>query len=226
MSALRRSGALLVPVVLFTLFALAPAARAEERAARVEAALHHGAIGKSSLAWSSTFVLDLGADQATASEPWRVRLATPLPDGETLTGPEGVSAITEGGRIVGLHVDGTAVSGRALTISLEQPIGAHPGRLHLGAPLAAGDALQIIEVVGEDGARFEPDATLGLERRVGYFAPHALDGQEREACERRLGYRPRRRDSTPLYVRAESSIALRGGIEGALVTHSERVRGG
>jgi hypothetical protein len=142
-----------------------------------------------------------------------------------LTGPEGVIAIVEGGQIVGFRVAPAAASARSLAITLAQPLDGASDRIHLGAPLAAGDVLQIVDVSGEDGARFEPDPALGLERRIGRFAPRGLSRAAREEVELLVDYRPSRRDSAPLYVNGDG-IAGRGGIDGVLVTRAERLRGG
>jgi hypothetical protein len=199
-------------------------AHAAEGEARIEAALHQGSIGAGSITWRSRFILD--AQGSPEGGYWTVRLAAPLPASMSLTGPEGVTSIVETGQIVGFRIAPAAASKRALVITLVQPLDGTSDRIHLGAPLAAGNALQIVDVSGEDGARFEPDPALGLERRIGRFAPRGLSRAAREEVELLVDYRPSRRDNTPLYVNADGAVARRGGIDGILVTRADRLRGG
>jgi hypothetical protein len=121
-----------------------------------------------------------------------------------------VTPITEGGHIVGVHVDRPKEQGRMVTASFVQPQpDAHSA---LGVPFADGSAIQIVDADLGGGARIEIDRNRLLERRVAQAA--------RDEAVRLTGYRPQPSD-TALYLRGDDVHAARG-LRGSIVTIGER----
>ena len=97
-----------------------------------------------------------------------------------------------------------------VTASFVQP---HPlAHSPLGAPLADGSAIQIVDADLGAGARLEIDRDRLLERRVAQAA--------RDEAVRLTGYRPQPSD-TALYLRGDDVRAARG-LRGSIVTIGER----
>ena len=202
---------------IFAAFALvvitlvAPVASAGEG---TRGAVHRGVIEGETLVWRSQF--RLGAQETT------VRLASPLPIGSRLEKNDAITPIEERGQIMGFAViDRSATS---IAVVIHEALPRTKDHVHLTAPLADGDAVQIVDASGPGGLHFEPAAASILERRVGYYASPGLGRHERAETDAGLGYRKTRAGDLPLYVRATPSLA--SGIDGTLSTEAMRTRTG
>ncbi len=71
-----------------------------------------------------------------------------------------------------------------MVVTVTVPLERHGRDLRLTPPLAAGDAVQVVDVEGGDDLRFEPDARTDLVRHIGFFAPVDLPFSARDACDR------------------------------------------
>ena len=182
------------------------------------AALHVGTVVGEDLQWRSTIVLPPDGDGA----PLRLRLAAPLPPGETLDAAPGVHAVFERDGIVA--VDFAAAPEGVAVLRFTQPNARRAARAHLGAPLVEGDAIQIVDVAGDGGARFEPAAELGLDRTVTELVQPGISLGDRGAAIAELDYHAPL-GAVPLVLRADAALVARGGIDGTLTTFAERRRG-
>ncbi len=180
----------------------------------VRGAIHRGTIEGETIVWCSQFTL--GDDQSI------VRLASPLPIGSRLETNDAITPIEEHGQIVGFAViHGSPTS---IAVVIHEALKKNKDRVRLTAPIADGDAVQIIDTSGPGGLHFEPAAESTLERRVGYYASAGLGKHERAEGDTALGYRKTRAGDTPLYVRATADLA--SGIDGTLSTEAMRTRTG
>lgn len=161
------------------------------------------------LVWNASWVLT--PDELEASEvSGDIRFAVPLPEGETMLPAASVTPITEGGHIVGVHVDRPKEQGRMVNATFLQPQpGAHS---LLGVPFADGSAIQIVDADLGAGARIEIDRNRLLERRVAQAA--------RDEAVRLTSYAPQPSD-TAVYLRGDDVKAARG-LHGSIVTVGER----
>lgn len=192
----------------------APAAAAE---GAVVAARHAGVVTASVVRFQSEYVLRSGATST-------LDLAFPLPEGTTFDSSTEAEAIERAGRIVGFRLTPFGESRRHVIVSFAEPLDRHGSSARIAAPLAAGDAVQIVEVTGEDDLRFEPDASTRLDRHVGFFASAELPPSARDACDRAVGYVRLRTIDDPLYAQANPPIVADEGIRGALSTRADRGR--
>ena len=96
-------------------------------------------------------------------------------------------------------------------VLLAEPLDRRGDALRLVAPLASGDAVQIVELTGADDLRFEPGAATQLERRVGFFAPAELPSAARDACDRAVRYVRLRTIDDPMYVQVTPQIVADQG---------------
>jgi len=195
-----------------------PAAAAPPAVASARAAVHRGVVVGDAIQWRTTIAFPPMDD----ASPVRVRLAVPLPPGETLDGPPGARAVRDGERIVAVDID--APEGGQVVLRFTQPGAKRAPRAHLGAPLVEGDAVQIIDVDGDGGARFEPDPALGLDRTLGELVQPGVPHDERAAAIDALDFHPPI-GAVPLVLRADPAVVARGGVDGALTTFAERRRG-
>jgi hypothetical protein len=211
---------LALPTLLLTLAAAlalsAPAAAAE---GPILAAHHAAIVTASSVRFHSEYVLQ-GSLTPT------IDLAFPLPEGTTIDPSADVAPIEREGRIVGLRVLAAgAIRGR-VEIMLAEPLDRNGDAARIAAPLASGDAVQIVEVTGADDLRFEPAASLQLERHVGFFAPLELSPSARDACDKAVHYVRLRTIDDPIYVQSTARIAAEEGLRGTLTTREDRGRSG
>ena len=194
----------------------APAAAAE---GPIVAARHAGVVTASVVRFHSEYVL-----QGSLTET--IDLAFPLPAGTTIDPSTEIAPVERDGRIVAFRVlTPGAIRGR-VDVLLAEPFDRHGDAARLGAPLASGNAVQIVELSGDDDLRFEPDATMQIERHVGFFAPAELAPAARDACDRAVGYVRLRTIDDPLYVQVTPQIVAGEGLQGTLSTRADRGRSG
>lgn len=184
------------------------------------------------VSWDARWVLPYDAS-ATLETPHLIRFAVPLPEGATLRPRPGVAAVVEGGRLVGVTVERAALEGpgaRAVRVEITQPLPrAATEGIVLGAPVARGSGVQIIDGDLGAGARFEVEAKGGglrggLERHVGFTAPSGVEHSAREEARRLTGY-SQRVSGAPIYVRGEDVRAM-GPLRASVVTGAARKNGG
>lgn len=185
----------------------------------VTAARHHGTITGDTIRWTSIYRLRSGGED-------QVPLAFALPPSATIDASPEVAPVARDGRVVGLSLRVPYVDDRALSVSITEPLDRRGREVRLAPPLAAGDAVQIVDVEGGGDLRFEPDARTHLARHVGFFAPVDLPPSARDAADRAVGYRRARATDDPVYLTATSAIAAEGGLRGTLVSAAERLRTG
>jgi hypothetical protein len=132
--------------------------------AALVAADHHGFADAAGLSWASTLVVDSADDLV---------LATPIAAGD-LVDLRGATAVYDGDRVVRLvpHALGIVVRIRQ---DADEP---------LRPPLVL-DATAVQEL-GLDGMTFEPDPSLGLQKRIGRWASPSIGRAERSAAHERL----------------------------------------
>jgi hypothetical protein len=173
------------------------------------------------LRWDARFILDVEA--AFDFRGGVLPLAVPLPTGMELIATPGLAALESDGRIAGLCVARDALHDRTVSVSfLQHLLATGPNPVELGAPVAAGSAVQIIETsIGEKW--IEPIATSRLERHVGYVAPRAISGGAREEARRLTGV-PAKVSTSPIYVRGDDVHTI-GGLSARIVDPKARARG-
>ena len=173
------------------------------------------------LAWDARFVLDV--DAAFDFRGGVLRFAVPLPAEETLVPAPGLAPLVADGHIVGLCVRGDALRDRTVAASFVQPIvPSAEDPIPVGAPVAAGSSVQIIETsIGE--RRIEPIAAASLERHVGYVAPRAISHGAREEARRLTDVRAHV-STSPIYVRGED-VHMIGGLTARIVDPRARAKG-
>jgi len=218
-------------VVLIALLAVAAGAHADPppplRETVVSTALFTPTRVADGLEWHVRWVLSPEAAQDLADGSSRVvRFAVPLGPAETFESTWGITPVVEGGKVVGVVLDRAGVvDGRVVTTTLHQPIPSdHARGGPLGAPVAVGSALQIIDGDLGAGTRLELDAGRVLEKRVGYMAPPGASHAAREEARRLTGYEGRL-SGAAIYVRGDDVKTL-GGLVATLETPRARGRGG
>ena len=172
------------------------------------------------LGWDARFILDV--DAAFDFRGGVLPFAVPLPAGEELVPTPGLAAVTDGDRVIGLCVAREALRDRTVSASFVQrtaPSASVP--IELGAPVAAGTAVQIIETSIGD-RRIEPAATPLLEKHVGYAAPRAISHGAREEARRLTDVRAKV-STSPIYVRGDDVHAI-GGLKARIVDPRTRAR--
>ncbi|HSO33844.1 MAG TPA: hypothetical protein VLT33_15030 [Labilithrix sp.] len=218
-------------VVLIALVALAASAHAEPPAAlretTIAAALFTPTRVDDGLEWRVRWVLSPEAAQDLADGSSRVvRFAVPLGQDEALEKTWGITPVVEGGKVVGVALDRAGLTdGRVVTATLRQHLPRDRGGVvHLGAPVAVGSALQIIDADLGAGTRLELGAGRVLEKRVGYMAPPGASHAARAEARRLTGYEDHL-SGAAIYVRGDDAKAL-GGLDATLETPGARGRGG
>lgn len=205
-------------VVLLALVAIAGSAHAapggaseDVREERVAGALFTPTRVDDGLEWRVHWVLTPEAAEAIVKGATRaVRFAVPLTAAETVEKTWGVVPFTEAGQVVGVLVDRTGLDGRLVTTIVHQHVARDGGLgVRLGAPVAAGNALQIIDGDLGGGTRLEIDTGRTLERRVGYVAPPGVSHGAREEARRLTGY-DARVSGAAIYVRGDDVKAVSG----------------
>ena len=144
--------------------------------------------------------------------------AVPLLPCERLVPAPGVTPLG-GERITGLCIAADALRDHALTVAFVQP-GAGP---ILGAPVAAGSTVQVIDGPSSSDARLEIDAVHGLEHHVGFVAPRTVGHSAREEARRWTGTDPHL-TKNPAFVRG-IDVQASGGLSGRLVGPTAHARG-
>lgn len=214
----RSAGVRIFFVVLLVLVAMAASAHASTpepppgpREARVAGALFTPTRQEDGLEWRARWVVTPeAAEEIMGGATRAIRFAVPLSDAETVEKTWGVAPFTEAGQVVGVHVDRAGLDGRLVTVIVHQRV-PHDGRLgvRVGAPVAAGNALQIIDGDLGAGTRLEVETGRFLERRVGYLAPPGVSHGAREEARRLTGYEARV-SGAAIYVRGDDVAAGRG----------------
>jgi hypothetical protein len=171
------------------------------------------------LAWDGRYFVDVGAlaDMPHIGEtpgPLRLAFAVPLPPGTTSDLP----ALGANGRTTGLCVERALLEDGVLRVSFVEP----PPVAEVGAPVAAGAAVQIVEAGDPADTAIEPTGR-GLVRHVGFFAPEAVGHPAREDALR-LAERRGIPVESPIFVRGED-VAAGGGLAGHVVDPRARTRG-
>lgn len=196
-------------------------------AIEVVAARHEGKLGGGVITWTSTFVA-APAHGGSAGEE-RIVLAAPLPDGASIA--RGGTAIPSGaGSAEAIAIErsswvrildryGRDLRRAEVVVTQPAPPSGKPARL--AAPIAAGPAVQAVIFTGAEGARFDPDASLGVERYIGYAEASDVSPEAREAYDRWLGGGARV-GSDPLYVTGGRELSRAGGLSGAITTSRDR----
>lgn len=185
----------------------------------VAAARHDGEVAESTIRWHSQYVLRDGA-------PATIDLAFPLPRGTVFEPSTDVEPITRAGRVVALRVLSEGQSRGRLAIALTEPLDTHGRDARLAPPLAAGDAVQLVDVGGGDELRFEPAPRTAIERHVGFYAPVDLPPSARDACDRAVGYARARPSDDPIYLTASPLLIEDEGLRGAFTSAADRLRAG
>ena len=96
--------------------------------------------------------------------------------------------------------------------------------MRLGAPVAAGHAVQIIDGDLKTGVRLEVSTGRALERHVGYVVSPGVSHPAREEARRLTGY-DARVSGAAIYVRGDD-VKTAGGLTATLETPGERSRRG
>jgi hypothetical protein len=233
----RSSAARLVLVVALLLAFVATAGRAHAAPvssapvaspvpeARVAGGLFTPTRTDGGIAWSAHWVLTLESSAELESYASRlIRFASALDEGQTVEPTFGVVPFVEDGRVVGVVVDRSAADGRTVSGVVYQRL-AHDGRSagHLGAPVAAGASLQIVDMDLGAGTRFEVETGRILERHVGFVAPPGIGHAPREEARRLTGYEARV-NGAALYVRGDD-VRAANGLSATVVTPSSRAHG-
>ncbi|MBX3201375.1 MAG: hypothetical protein KF894_24785 [Labilithrix sp.] len=161
------------------------------------------------LAWDARFVVT--SDATSSFRGGVLRFAAPLPAGETLVAAPALGAIVEDGRVAGLCVGEDALQERTVSASFIQPL-VGDGAIALGAPIAAGRAVQIVDTSAGD-AHLELTGAPLLEKHVGFVAPRGVGPGAREEARRLAGVH-QHVSVSPIYLRGEDA---RGGLTVRLV---------
>lgn len=185
----------------------------------VRAALHEGTVTGATIRWHSSYVLRSETIPA-------VELALALPTGTALEGSPNAAPVMRDGRIVGFRKVAPDTAASRIDVTLNEPFDRRASSVHLAPPLASGDAVQIVEVTGDDDLRFDPDARTLLERHVGFFAPVELSPSARDMCDHAVGYVRSRTIDDPIYLQGIPPLFADEGLRGTVSTRDDRARGG
>lgn len=199
--------------------ALSVSAAAGAAPPAVSAARHHGTISGTSIRWRSELVLR--PDGARTIE-----LAYPLPEGTVIEISTDATPVRREQRVVAFEVLPEAEFRGKVVVTLSEPFDRRARDTHLRPPVAAGDAVQIVDITGADDLRFEPAPQTRLARHVGFFAPVDLPPSARHACDRAVGYFRARPTDDPMYLVPSAPLAAEQGIRGTLVSTADRLRTG
>jgi hypothetical protein len=154
-----------------------------------------------------------------------IRFARALPEDERmwldspLAGLPFLAPIVEGRRIVAVRVPASLVDAGTVHAVLVQRTSRGAGHVVLGAPVAEGRAVQIVDgVLGED-THLEPDPA-GFEKHVGYATARGIDHAARAEARRATGYEARL-SGNAIYVRGDD-VRDRGLLETKATTARDR----
>jgi hypothetical protein len=211
-------------VVILVLVALAGSAHAmpslPRADVRVAGALFTPTRTTDGIDWSAHWVLTPdGAADLDGGATRVVRFAVPLAGDDSIEPAVGVAPLVEQGRVTGIVVDRSGLDDRTVRVVVHQR-GVRGGSVRVGAPVAAGSALQIID--GDLGADTRLEVATGrvLERGVGHVAPPGTSHAARDEARRLTGYEPRV-TGAPIFVRGDD-VVLAGGFSGTVVTAKAR----
>lgn len=213
-----RARALVISTCLLAAALLASAAAGAAPPA-VSAARHHGTIGDGSIRWRSEFVL-------RADGKSTIELSYPLPEGTVIDSSPDATPVLRDARIAAFQVLPEAEFRGNIVVTLSEPFDRRARHTLLRPPLAAGESVQIVDVVGADDLRFEPAPQTQLARHVGFFAPADLPRSARDACDRKVGYHRSRATDDPVYLVPTAALAAEEGIRGTMVSSADRLRTG
>jgi hypothetical protein len=177
------------------------------------------------LEWRASWVLTPESSaELEEGAPRLLRFATPLGEGERVEGGFGVTPFVEGGVVTGVVVDRTAQDGRTVRGVVQQRLaGDGRARALLGAPVAVGSALQIVDADLGGGTRLEVETGRRLERHVGFVAPPGTGHAAREEARRLTGYAARV-NGAAIYVRGDDVRGAR--FHASVITPAARAKGG
>lgn len=192
--------------------------------AHVASALITPARTDSGIGWHAHWVLTPeSASELQAGTTLALRFALPLAGEDSVEATWGIAPLVESGRVTGLLVDRAALDGRTVTAIVDQPIRLDGDAvMRIGAPVAAGTALQIVNGDLGSGTRLEPETGGSFERRVGYVAPPGISHAAREEARRLTGY-DAQVTGAALYVRGDD-VKAANGLTGTIITARARAR--
>jgi hypothetical protein len=212
--------ALAAAVLVLAIAAVAGASpRLGPLAAPIAAARHQGTIAGDTIRFRSELVLG-------AERPQAIELTYPLPEGAVVEPSLDLAPVTRDGRIVALRLQPDGAPGGRAFVTVVMRLDRKGGEARLTPPLAAGPALQIVDVTGPDDLRFEPLPRTEIARHVGFFAPADLPPSARDACDRLMAHVRSRTGDDPMYVLASAQVTADEGIRGSLSTAADRLRTG
>jgi hypothetical protein len=170
--------------------------------------------------WSAHWVLTPdGAAELDGGATRVIRFAIPLADGDSLESTFGVAPLVEGGHVTGAVVDRLGLDDRTVRGIVHQRA-PRDGTLRIGAPVAAGNALQIVDGDLGGGTRLEVETGRLLERGVGHVAPPGTSHAARDEARRLTGYEARV-TGAPLFVRG-ADVEVAHGFNATVVTARAR----
>jgi hypothetical protein len=212
--------ALAAAAIVLAIAAVAGATpRLDPTAAPLAAARHQGTVAGATVRFRSELVLG-------AERPKAISLAYPLPEGARVEPSPDVEPVLRDGRVVALRLLPDGAPGGRIFVTVVVPFEPKGGEVRLTPPLAAGPAVQIVDVTGPDDLRFEPLPRTEIVRHVGFFAPADLPPSARDLADRAMAHVRSRTGDDPMYVQASGPIAADEGIRGTLSTAADRLRTG
>jgi hypothetical protein len=225
--------ALHVGVLLVGLFATR-SARADagspgrDQDAHVVSALYTPTRTDDGIQWDARWVLSqevvasLGKDDTVV-----LRFARALPEDETMSierpfpGVSTLEPLEEGRRLVGVRVPASLVDARTVHAVLVQRVPRGPESLLVGAPVAEGAAVQIVDGALGPDTRLDPDPS-GFEKHVGYTTALGIDHAARAEARRATSYEARL-SGNAIYVRGDD-VRDRGLLHATVTTTQSRAR--
>lgn len=159
---------------------------------------------ESGIAWDTRWII--GFDAIGDFDGGRITFAVPLPTGESMQSARGITPVIEDGHITAVCVEPSALDGRTIHAIFTQP-----GTAKLGAPLAAGNAVQIIDAADREDLEVQGRV---LEPHVGFLAARGISHDAREEALR-LTNAPPMIARTFVFVRG-ADLHASGGLEGKL----------
>ncbi len=206
-----------VVVAFLVLVATALRADAESTSApdaRIASALFTPTRVEDGIEWRVHWILTPDAAEDVARGNVRtLRFALPLTADEWIEPSFGIAPLQEsgeGGRVIGALIDRASLDGRQVSAVVHQRIGRPDApRFHVGAPIAAGSAVQIIDGDLGSSTRLAIDTGRIFERRVGYLSAAGVGQGPREDAQRLTGY-VQRVNGAAIYLRGDDVKAMSG----------------
>jgi hypothetical protein len=192
---------------------------------RVLAAAHEGRLSDGGIQWDSTFQIShVGAYDGPTT---RLPLAMPLPEGVEVLKQRSTTmapVLDETGRVVAFDIErADLLAAERVELCVRQALEGRRG-IRLAAPLAAGEAIQVVAVEGSGGAQFEPDPSTGLLQHIGYSSGGDLPFAQRRRADRLLGPVHESWGKGRVYLRSDPQLVASGGLIGDLVSTPDRTR--